>query len=55
LRICFIRKNKTLKAAFKHKKILQMLKANCDHYEENFSDKKMIELLGKVELVEEKE
>jgi 18S rRNA (adenine1779-N6/adenine1780-N6)-dimethyltransferase len=32
LRICFIRKNKTLKAAFKHKKVLHMLKANSDRY-----------------------
>lgn len=30
LRICFIRKNKTLQAAFKHKKILDILKKNAD-------------------------
>ena len=52
LRICFIRKNKTLKAAFKHKKVLQMLKANSDKHSE-LSEKNLIEQLGKMEFGEE--
>jgi 18S rRNA (adenine1779-N6/adenine1780-N6)-dimethyltransferase len=32
LRVCFIRKNKTLKATFKNKKILEILKENADKY-----------------------
>jgi 18S rRNA (adenine1779-N6/adenine1780-N6)-dimethyltransferase len=52
LRICFIRKNKTLKASFKNKKILQMLKANSERFDEKYSENKMIEMLGKVELAE---
>jgi 18S rRNA (adenine1779-N6/adenine1780-N6)-dimethyltransferase len=43
LRICFIRKNKTLKAAFKHKKVLQMLKANSEKHEKTLSEHALIQ------------
>ena len=52
LRICFIRKNKTLKAAFKHKKVVQMLKANSEKHETNMNEKGIIEQLGKMEFAE---
>jgi 18S rRNA (adenine1779-N6/adenine1780-N6)-dimethyltransferase len=55
LRICFIRKNKTLKAAFKHKKVLQMLKANSEKHEATLGEKGLIEQLGKLEFVEKEE
>lgn len=55
LRICFIRKNKTLKAAFKHKKVLQMLKANSEKHEATMGDKAIIEQLGKMEFAEKEE
>ena len=32
LRVCFIRKNKTLKATFKNKKVLEILKQNADKF-----------------------
>lgn len=54
LRICFLRKNKTLKAAFKHKKVVQMLKANSEKHEETKCDK-LIEQLGKIDVMEREE
>ena len=42
LRICFIRKNKTLRATFKHKKIVQMLKSNSDRHHLTNSDQAII-------------
>lgn len=48
LRVCFLRKNKTLQAAFKHKKVLEMLKEKSQKYKEGFDDKEVISLLGNI-------
>ena len=55
LRICFIRKNKTLRATFKHKKIVQMLKANSDRHHLTNSDQAIIQQLGNMEVAGEGE
>lgn len=54
LRICFIRKNKTLQAAFKHKKIQQMLRDNANKFKATEDEHALIALLGNI-AVEEKE
>ena len=51
LRICFIRKNKTLQAAFKNKKILQLLLDNREKFAEGGNNEKDIILqLGNMDL-----
>jgi hypothetical protein len=54
LRICFIRKNKTLQAAFKHKKIVQMLQEQAKNYKASNDEGALIAMLGAIG-VEEKE
>lgn len=54
LRICFIRKNKTLQAAFKHKKILAMLREQANKFKMNEDEEGVIALLGNIG-VEDKE
>ena len=54
LRICFIRKNKTLQAAFKHKKILHMLQEQARNYKASNDEGELIAMLGAIG-VEEKE
>jgi len=49
LRICFIRKNKTLQASFKNKTVLDLLGENKDKFSENSKNEKdLIEQLGKI-------
>lgn len=51
LRICFIRKNKTLKATFKNKKVLEILKENADKYsKEKDNEIDVIARLGAMEM-----
>ncbi len=51
LRVCFIRKNKTLKATFKNKKVLEILKENADKYsKERDNEVDVISLLGAMEV-----
>jgi 18S rRNA (adenine1779-N6/adenine1780-N6)-dimethyltransferase len=54
LRVCFMRKNKTLQAAFKFKKILEMLKQNADQYEKQRLDEgDVIAQLGNIDMEKE--
>jgi 18S rRNA (adenine1779-N6/adenine1780-N6)-dimethyltransferase len=46
LRICFIRKNKTLQAAFKHKKVVEMLKNQANKFKNTEDERGIIALLG---------
>ena len=48
LRICFIRKNKTLQAAFKHKKIVQMLQEQAKNYKASNDEGALIAMLGAI-------
>jgi len=54
LRICFIRKDKTLQAVFKQKKILQMLQEQAKNYKASNDEGALIAMLGAIG-VEEKE
>jgi 18S rRNA (adenine1779-N6/adenine1780-N6)-dimethyltransferase len=55
LRICFIRKNKTLQAAFKQKVVLQLLFNNREKFiNEKINESSMIEALNKFGLGDEK-
>jgi 18S rRNA (adenine1779-N6/adenine1780-N6)-dimethyltransferase len=46
LRVCFIRKNKTLQAAFKHKKVIEMLRTQSNRFTISEDEKGIIALLG---------
>jgi 18S rRNA (adenine1779-N6/adenine1780-N6)-dimethyltransferase len=48
LRICFIRKNKTLQAAFKHKKILHMLQQQAKNFKGTEDEAAVIAMLGAI-------
>ena len=56
LRVCFIRKNKTLQATFKNKKVLEVLKKNVEKFEKmNKQEQDMIALLGNMEVGDKNE
>jgi 18S rRNA (adenine1779-N6/adenine1780-N6)-dimethyltransferase len=48
LRVCFIRKDKTLQAAFKQKKILQMLQEQAKNYKASNDEGALIPMLGAI-------
>lgn len=55
LRICFIRKNKTLQAAFKHKKVIEMLKQQANKFKNTEDERGIIALLGGIGVDEKEE